>query len=137
MGEAKSAKVEELCRQYGVRQETTTGYSPAHNAFVERWPRTNAEMSRCQMLQYDTDETYWEDSRRMATFIYNRVPPARKIPGEPWTTPLKKQYPERRSMDMQRSDRLVLYAMCTRISQYVTKAFMGRVIRRRTLRRAY
>ena len=36
----------------------------------------------------------------MATFIYNRVPPARKIPGEPWTTPLKKQYPERRSMDM-------------------------------------
>ena len=52
------------------------------------------------MLQYDTDETYWEDSRRMATFIYNRVPPARKIPGEPWTTPLKKQYPERRSMDM-------------------------------------
>ena len=57
-------------------------------------------MQRCQMLQYDTDETYWEDSRRMATFIYNRVPSARKIPGEPWTTPLKKQYLERRSMDM-------------------------------------
>ena len=36
----------------------------------------------------------------MATFIYNRVPPARKIPGEPWTTSLEKQYPERRSMDM-------------------------------------
>ena len=72
MGEAKSAKVvEELCRQYGVRRETTTGYSPAHNAFVERWFRTNAEMFRCQMLQYDTDETYWEDSRRMATFIYS------------------------------------------------------------------
>ena len=83
MGEAKSAKVEELCRQYGVRRETTTGYSPAHNAFVERWFRTNAEMSRCQMLQYDTDETYWEDSRRMATFIYNRVPPTKKIPEEP------------------------------------------------------
>jgi hypothetical protein len=57
-------------------------------------------MSRCQILQYDTDETYWEDSRRMATCICNRVPPARKIPREPWTTPFKKQYPERRSMDM-------------------------------------
>ena len=100
MGEAKSSRVEELCSQYGVRRETTTGYSPAHNAFVERWFRTNAEMSRCQMLQYDTDETYWEDSQRMATFIYNRVPPARKIPGKPWTTQLKNQYPERRSMDM-------------------------------------
>ena len=37
MGEAKSSRVEELCSQYGVRRETTTGYSPAHNAFVERW----------------------------------------------------------------------------------------------------
>ena len=36
MGEAKSNRVEELCSQYGVRRETTTGYSPAHNAFVER-----------------------------------------------------------------------------------------------------
>ena len=36
----------------------------------------------------------------MATFIYNRVPPARKILGEPWTMPLKKQYPERLNMDM-------------------------------------
>ena len=36
MGGTKSSKVEELCSQYGVRRETTTGYSPAHNAFVER-----------------------------------------------------------------------------------------------------
>jgi hypothetical protein len=27
-----------------VRREATTGYSPAHNALVERWFRTNAEM---------------------------------------------------------------------------------------------
>ena len=36
MREARSSKVEELCSLYGVRRETTTGYSPAHNAFVER-----------------------------------------------------------------------------------------------------
>jgi transposase InsO family protein len=59
MREAKSNRVEELCGQHGVRRETTTRYSPAHNAFVERWSRTNAEMSRCQMLQYGTDKTYW------------------------------------------------------------------------------
>ena len=45
-------------------------------------------------------KTYWEDSRRMATFIYNRVPPVRKVPGEDWLTPMKLQYPERTSMDM-------------------------------------
>jgi transposase InsO family protein len=58
MGEAKSTRVEELCSRYGARRETTTGYSPAHKAFVERWFRTNAEMSRCHMLQYDTYETH-------------------------------------------------------------------------------
>ena len=94
-GEAMSKKVEEECCKYGVKRETTTGYTPQHNAFAERWFRTNAEMSRCQMLQYDTDERYWEDSRRMATFIYNRVPPVRKVPGEAWLTPMKRQYPER------------------------------------------
>jgi hypothetical protein len=29
------------------------------------------------MQQFDMEETFWEDLRRMATFIYNRVPPAR------------------------------------------------------------
>ena len=83
MGEAKSEKVEEVCMKYGVKREIITGYPPAQNAFVERWFRTIAEMSIYLMLQYDLDETYWEDSRRMATFIHNKVPPARKTRGEP------------------------------------------------------
>ena len=85
---------------YQVLWETTAGYTPAHNAFVERWFRTNAEMSRCQMLQYKLNDTYWEDSRAMATFIYNRVPPSKRVKGEPWISPIMKQYPNRKSMDM-------------------------------------
>ena len=50
-GEALSKNVEQECIKYGVRRETTAGYTPAHNAFIERWFRTNSEMSRCQMLQ--------------------------------------------------------------------------------------
>ena len=68
---------------YGVVKQSTAGYTPEHNAFVERWFKTNAEMSRCQMLQYDSSEALWEDSRKMATFITNRVPPTKRIPGEP------------------------------------------------------
>jgi hypothetical protein len=52
------------------------------------------------MIQYNIDVTYWEDSRAMATFIYNRVPPSTRIEGEPWRSPLPKQYPKRVSMDM-------------------------------------
>ena len=83
LGEAESKKIHRICNQYGVVKQSTAGYTPEHNAFVERWFRTNAEMSRCQMLQFDSPEALWEDSRKMATFIYNRVPPTKSIPGEP------------------------------------------------------
>ena len=100
LGEAESKKVHQLCNKYGVVKQSTAGYTPEHNAFVERWFRTNAEMSRCQMLQYDSPEALWEDSRKMATFIYNRVPPTKQIPGEPWKSPLALQYPDRKAVDL-------------------------------------
>ena len=76
MGEANSRKVIDICREYGVVKQRTGGYTPEHNAFAERWFPTNAEMSTCQMLQFDLPESMWEGSRRMAMFIYNRVPPS-------------------------------------------------------------
>jgi hypothetical protein len=36
----------------------------------------------------------------MASFIYNRVLPATRIEGEPWISPLQKQYSKRVSMSM-------------------------------------
>ena len=57
-------------------------------------------MSKCQMIQYNMNDAYWEDLRAMVTFIYNRVPPATRIEGEPWISPLQKQYPKRVNMDM-------------------------------------
>jgi transposase InsO family protein len=67
MGEAHSEAVHDICAEYGVIRQTTAGYTPEHNAFIERWFCTNAKMSRCQMQQFDMEETFWEDSRRMAS----------------------------------------------------------------------
>ena len=50
MDEVHSEKVRQACMKVGVRRETTAGYTPEYNAFVERWFRTNADMSRCQIL---------------------------------------------------------------------------------------
>ena len=58
MGEAHSEVMRETCAEYGVLRQTTAGYTPEHNAFIERWFPTNAEMSRCQMQQFDMDETF-------------------------------------------------------------------------------
>jgi hypothetical protein len=35
----------------------------------------------------------------MATFIYNRVPPARRTPGKPWLLTSHQQYPDRPYME--------------------------------------
>ena len=78
--------------------QSTGGYTPLHNAFAERWFRTISEMSNCQMLQFDLPEAFWEYSRRMATFTYNRVPPVCLTPEEDWDTPIKKKYPTRQTI---------------------------------------
>ena len=52
--------------------------------------------------KFDLPEAFWEDSRRMATFIYNRVPPVRLTLGEDWESTIKKQYPTRQTMDLSR-----------------------------------
>jgi hypothetical protein len=69
---------------------------------VERWFRTVGEMSRSQLLQFDMKEEFWEDSRRHANWLYNRVQPSRYVPGEPWLSPAQKQYPERKVTDLTR-----------------------------------
>ena len=35
LGEAESKKVHRICNQYGVVKQSTAGYTPEHNAFVE------------------------------------------------------------------------------------------------------
>jgi transposase InsO family protein len=70
-GGAMSKDIEQECIKYGIRRETTAGYTPAHNAFIKRCFRTNSEMSR-----YNMDEAYWEDLRAMAhlyTSVYRHL----------------------------------------------------------------
>ena len=100
LGEAHTHKIIQLCRKYGVVKQSTAGYTPQHNAFIERWFRTNGEMSTCQLLDKKLEEEYWEDSRRHATYLFNRIPPSRYTPGEPWLTPMQLQYPNRRTPDL-------------------------------------
>ena len=65
---------------------------------VERWFRTNGEMS--QLSQFNMEEEFWEDARRHGTWLYNRVPPTRVIQGEPWQSPRQRQYPDRKLTDL-------------------------------------
>ena len=57
-------------------------------------------MSRSQLLQFDMEEGFREDARRHANWLYNRVTPSRYVPGEPWLSPIQKQYPDRKVTDL-------------------------------------
>ena len=37
LGETQSKKVIRLCNKYGIVKQATAGYTPQHNAIVERW----------------------------------------------------------------------------------------------------
>jgi len=103
LGEAHSQAIIDECAGYGVTKISVPGANtPQINAIQELWFRTVSEMSRCQMLQFDSPECLWEESRRMATFIYNRVPPSHRTAGEPWLSPHQQLYPHRISCDLSR-----------------------------------
>ena len=58
LGEAHSKRVINLCNKYGIVKQATAGYTPQHNAVVERWFRTNGEMSRCQLSQFNMEKSF-------------------------------------------------------------------------------
>ena len=74
LGEAHSKKVISLCNKYGIVKQTTAGYTLQHIAMVERWFRTNGEMSRCQLSQFNMEEDFWgtlDDMGRGFTIEYH------------------------------------------------------------------
>ena len=100
LGEAHSKLVIRLCNKYGIVKQATAGYTPQHNAIVERWFWTNGEMSRGQLSQFNMGEEPWVDARRHGAWLTNRVPPTRVIQGEPWQSPRQRQYPDRWLTDL-------------------------------------
>ena len=77
LGDAHTTKIIQTCRRYGIVKQSTAGYTPDHNAFSERYFRTIGEMSRCRMLQFNSEEELWEDSRNHAVWLNNRLPPSK------------------------------------------------------------
>ena len=49
-------------------------------------------MATCMLIDADLPETYWEEARRYAVFIYNRLPPSRKPNVGPWEAPMELLY---------------------------------------------
>jgi hypothetical protein len=73
MGEFHSTKVIEFCKEKGLLHRTTCAYSPEQNGIIERTWRTISEASIAMLLTANLSEPYWEEARRIAGYIRNRI----------------------------------------------------------------
>ena len=49
-----------------------------NNAIIDRIWRTIAEMAIAMLADSGLPEPFWEEARRLADYIYNRIPPTRE-----------------------------------------------------------
>ena len=82
MGEFHSAAVRNYCHEKGILHRTTCAYSPENNGVIERAWRTISEGSIAMLLTAHLSEPYWEEARRTAGYIRNRI-----VGGQPSVDP--------------------------------------------------
>ena len=73
MGEFNCNAVIDYCQAQGILHRTTCAYSPENNGLIERTWRTITEASIAMLLTANLSEPYWEEARRTAGYIRNRI----------------------------------------------------------------
>ena len=76
MGECTSHKIIDYLATIGIELKTTCPHTPEQNMVIERVWRTIGESAIAMMLTSNMSETYWEEARKTACYVYNRSPGA-------------------------------------------------------------
>ena len=82
-GEFNSDDVRAYCAEKVLTPLTTCSYSPQQNGLIERTWRTISEASIAMLITANLSEPYWEEARRTAGHIRNRI-----TGGHPSTDPM-------------------------------------------------
>jgi len=76
MGECTSHKIIDYLATIGIELKTTCPHTPEQNMIIERVWRIIGEFAIAMMLTSNMSETYWEEARKTACYVYNRSPGA-------------------------------------------------------------
>ena len=76
MGESTSDNVITFLAGVGVQLTTTCPHTPEQNMIIERVWRSIGESAIAMLLTADLSESYWEEARKTACYLYNRSPGA-------------------------------------------------------------
>ena len=85
-GEFNSKEIHDYLLVHGVYSMLTCPYTPQHNAVIERIWRTITEAAIALLLTAELPETYWQEARKCAGHVYNRMVSAHpeKYPKSPF-----------------------------------------------------
>ena len=81
-------KMDQLCRESGIRRHKTCPYTPQQNGISERMNRTIMDKDRAMLSETGLDSSYWAEAASTAVYIINRSPNASirfDIPEERWS----------------------------------------------------
>ena len=74
MGESTSHKIIDWLSTVGIILNTTCPHTPMQNMVIERVWRTIGESAVAMLLTAKLSESYWEEARKTACYLYNRMP---------------------------------------------------------------
>lgn len=81
-------KMDQLCKELGVKRHKTCPYTPQQNGVSERMNRTIMDKVRSMLNESGLDESYWAEAASTAVYMINRSPNASlqfEIPEEKWS----------------------------------------------------
>ncbi|XXG89956.1 hypothetical protein AAC387_Pa12g1836 [Persea americana] len=87
-GEYTSKEFQEYCRQWGIRHQFTTAYTPQQNGIAERKNRTILDMTRIMLKEKGLPKEYWAEAAACIAYLLNRCPTKsvrNKTPQEAWS----------------------------------------------------
>lgn len=84
--EYENTNFNEFCKQNGIVQEFTAGYSPQQNGMSERMNRTIVEKVRCMLIDAKLNKQFWAEAAHAAVNVINVLPCAstQMAPNERW-----------------------------------------------------
>jgi transposase InsO family protein len=83
--EFKNTRIDELCDEFGIKQQFSAKYTPQSNGLVERKNRTLIDMARSMLSEYNVSHSFWAEAINMTCYYSNHLychPMVEKTPYE-------------------------------------------------------
>ena len=86
-GEFNSTEFNDFCKQYGVKRQLTTAYTPQQNGVAERKNRIVMNLVRAMLTEKKVPNNFWHEAVKWTIHILNRSPTLVKdmTPKEAWS----------------------------------------------------